>query len=244
MPAPATRRSRLVSHPGRRALAPILREETHCDDPRATETIGIVAYVDDEPAGWCAVDVRSVYGRVRGSPVPWLGRDEDKDDESVWAIPCLVVRKGFRGQGLTYPLVAAAVEHARARGAAAIEGYPLLTGGRQVIWDEMSVGAVGPFLAAGFTRGVAPDEAARRHAARVVTERCDRRTAADQLDRTAQLSDPALLTATRRADLARRAARPRRQRRPLKALPQFGYCPVSKRRIPAARHPSTERTFA
>lgn len=131
--------------------AAILREETHCDDPRATETIGIVAYVDDEPAGWCAIDVRGVYGRVRGSPVPWLGRDEDKDDDSVWAIPCLVVRKGYRGQGLTYPLVAAAVEHARARGAAAIEGYPMLTGGSQVIWDEMSVGSIGPFLAAGFT---------------------------------------------------------------------------------------------
>ncbi len=130
--------------------AAILREETHCDDPRATETSGVVAYLDDEPAGWCAVDRRSVYGRVRGSPVPWAGRDEDKDDESVWAIACLVVRKGFRHQGLTYPLVAAAVEHARSRGAAAVEGYPLLTEGRQITWDELSVGPVGPFLAAGF----------------------------------------------------------------------------------------------
>ena len=128
----------------------ILREETHCGDPRATETIGIVAYVDDEPAGWCAVDVRGVYGRLRGSPVPWKDRDEDKDDESVWAIACLVVAKGHRHRGLTYPLVAAAVEHARDRGAKVIEGYPLITGGKQVIWDEMSVGPVGPFLAAGF----------------------------------------------------------------------------------------------
>ena len=40
--------------------------------------------------------------------------------------------------------------HARARGAAAIEGYPMIAGGAQVIWDEMSIGAVGPFLAAGF----------------------------------------------------------------------------------------------
>jgi GNAT superfamily N-acetyltransferase len=130
--------------------AAILREETHCDDSRATSTIGIVAYLDDEPAGWCAVDVRSVYGRVRGSPVPWKDRREDKDDDSVWAIACMVVRKGYRHQGLTYPLVAAAVEYARTRGAAAIEGYPLLTEGREVIWDELSVGPVGPFLAAGF----------------------------------------------------------------------------------------------
>ncbi|MGL4256707.1 MAG: GNAT family N-acetyltransferase, partial [Microbacterium sp.] len=66
------------------------------------------------------------------------------------AIACMIVRKGHRGRGLTYPLVAAAVEHARARGAAAVEGYPLLTGGSQVIWDELNVGAVGPFTAAGF----------------------------------------------------------------------------------------------
>ncbi len=129
----------------------ILASEVHCDDPRATETIGIVAYLDDEPVGWCAVDQRGVYGRLRGSPVPWTDRNEDKDDPTVWAIACLVVRRGFRGQGLTYPLVAAAVEHARARGAVAIEGYPLLTAGSKVIWDELSIGPLGPFIAAGFT---------------------------------------------------------------------------------------------
>src|SRR6478735_4395302 len=85
--------------------AAILRAETHCDDPRATETIGIVAYQDDEPVAWCAVDRRSVYGRLRGSPVPWKERTEDKDDDTVWAIACLVVRKGHRHEGLTYPLV-------------------------------------------------------------------------------------------------------------------------------------------
>ena len=169
VPAAAARRPRLVSHARQAERAAILREETHCDDPRATETIGIVAYVDDEPAGWCAVDVRGVYGRVRGSPVPWKDRDEDKDDESVWAIACLVVRKGFRHQGLTYPLVAAAVEHARARGAAAIEGYPLLT--------ERQAGHLGrderrgarSLPRRGVPRGVASDEAAGRDAARVIS---------------------------------------------------------------------------
>lgn len=130
--------------------AAILRAETHCGDPRPTETIGIVAYDGDEPVGWCAVDRRGVYGRLRGSPVPWEGRDEDPDDDSVWAIACLIVRRGHRGRGLTYPLVAAGVAHARERGASAIEGYPLLTGGSRITWDEMNVGAVGPFAAAGF----------------------------------------------------------------------------------------------
>ena len=38
--------------------AAILQAETHCGDPRATETIGIVAYQHDEPVAWCAVDRR------------------------------------------------------------------------------------------------------------------------------------------------------------------------------------------
>lgn len=130
--------------------AAILREETHCDDPRATETIGLVAYDGEEPVAWCAVDRRGMFGRLRGSPVPWAGRKEDPDDDTVWAIACMIVRKGHRQRGITYPLVAAAVEHARSRGAAAIEGYPLLAGTGKVIWDEMNVGPPGPFVAAGF----------------------------------------------------------------------------------------------
>ena len=131
--------------------AALFRAETHCGDPRATETIGVVGYLDDEPVAWCAVDRRSDYGRVRGSPVPWKGRHEDKDDDTVWAIPCMVVRRGFRGRGFTRQLVRAAVEHARERGAEAIEGYPMLTEGREVTWDEFRVGPVSAFAAAGFS---------------------------------------------------------------------------------------------
>lgn len=117
--------------------------------PSATDTVGGVASLDDEPMGWCAVDRRGVYGRLRGSPVPWVGRVEDKDDDSVWAIPCLVARKGYRGRGITDAPVAAAVDHARRRGAAAVEGCPMLTGGARIAWDEMSVGAIGPSASAG-----------------------------------------------------------------------------------------------
>ena len=34
----------------------------------------------------------------------WPGRDEDKDDDGVWAVTCFCVRKGYRGRGVTYPL--------------------------------------------------------------------------------------------------------------------------------------------
>lgn len=140
--------------------AAVLREAVGCDEPtldrKPARTAGIVAYVEGEPAGWAAVDARSAFRRLRGSLVPWAGRHEDKDDDTVWAIACLVVRRGFRGTGLTYPLVAAAVEHARVRGASAVEGYPLITGGAPIIWDELNVGPVGPFNAAGFTQVTHP----------------------------------------------------------------------------------------
>ena len=113
---------------------------------------GIVAYLGDEPIGWCAVDRRPGYRRYgKRSGIPWTGRTENVDDESVWAAVCFVVRKDHRGRGLTYALVRGAVEQARSFGADAIEGYPMIVApGTNVTWDEFNVGPVGAFRAAGF----------------------------------------------------------------------------------------------
>lgn len=132
--------------------AALLRAEVGCDDPGATDTTGVVALLDGEPVAWAAVDRRMEFQRVMNSPVAWQRRPgEPRDDGTVWSIACLVVRKGFRGQGLTYPLVAGAARHALASGASAVEGYPMIPDeGRTVIWDEFNVGPLGPFLDAGF----------------------------------------------------------------------------------------------
>jgi GNAT superfamily N-acetyltransferase len=128
-----------------------LREETDCGNPGADGTTGMVAYLDGEPVGWVAVEPRASYRRLRGSSVPWAGRTEDPDDPDVWAIVCFATRPGYRGQGLTRPLAKAAVEHARAHGAKAVEGYPLLPKpGQTVSWGEMNVGSRNTFVAAGF----------------------------------------------------------------------------------------------
>src|SRR6266436_6112560 len=37
----------------------MLRAQTSCGDPNAAATSGLVAYVDDEPAGWVAVEPRA-----------------------------------------------------------------------------------------------------------------------------------------------------------------------------------------
>jgi GNAT superfamily N-acetyltransferase len=104
-------------------LLEMLRRQTSCGVPDAQETSGLLAYVDGQPAGWVALEPRTAYPKLRTSRVPWSGRQEDKDDGSVWAVTCLVVRPGFRGRGLTYLLAQATIAFASSRGARALEAY-------------------------------------------------------------------------------------------------------------------------
>lgn len=129
----------------------LLREQTACGDPEAGATSGLVAYLDDEPVGWVAVEPRTAYPKLRTSRVPWSGRAEDKDDDGVWAATCFVVRKGYRGRGLMYPLARATIDFARGRGATALEAYPMITQpGKEITWGEVHVGARQVFEEAGF----------------------------------------------------------------------------------------------
>ena len=125
-----------------------LREQTDCDHPEATSTSGLVAYLNDQPVGWCAVEPRPNYpGLVRVFRVPWEGRTEDRTDVGVWAVTCLLTRAGFRRRGVSRALARAAVDFARSGGARALEGYPITTSG--VIAEELHVGTVATFAAAG-----------------------------------------------------------------------------------------------
>jgi GNAT superfamily N-acetyltransferase len=125
-----------------------LRGQAACGDPDAESTSGLVAYLDGEPVGWCAVEPRSGYaGLVRNARVPWEGRDEDRADDSVWAVTCLFTRAGHRRRGVSRALARAAVEFARERGARALEAYPITT--TDVITEELHVGTDGVFAAAG-----------------------------------------------------------------------------------------------
>lgn len=142
------------------------RRQSGCEDPGAEGTSGVVAYVDGEPAGWVAVEPRTAYPKLRTMPIPWKHRDSDRDDPGVWAVTCFVVRKGFRGRGLTYALARAALEHARANGATAVEGYGMQTEpGRTITWGELHVGARQVFEEAGFTEVTHPTK--RRFVLRV-----------------------------------------------------------------------------
>ncbi|KEO81844.1 GCN5 family acetyltransferase [Tumebacillus flagellatus] len=135
----------------------MLRAESNCGQPESSTTSGLVAYLDDQPVGWCAVEPRTAYPTLRKSRVSWDGRNEDKNDQSVWAITCFAVRKGYRRRGITYALTRAAVDFARKQGARAIEGYPMLTvPGEEIPWGELHVGSRNAFVAAAFREVTRP----------------------------------------------------------------------------------------
>jgi GNAT superfamily N-acetyltransferase len=137
---------------GPEELAFRLRTQAECGNPKSQTTSGLVAYLDGEPVGWCAVEPRTAYPRLLlKTRVPWTNRAEDKADESVWAVTCFVTRAGFRRRGISRALARAAVDFARERGARALEGYPMITvPGQEVTWGELHVGSSSVFAAAGF----------------------------------------------------------------------------------------------
>ncbi|HEV7656537.1 MAG TPA: GNAT family N-acetyltransferase [Mycobacteriales bacterium] len=132
-----------------------LREQTDCGGPGPTT--GLVAYSDGEPVGWCAVEPRAAYeGMARNSSkAAWVGRDEDRTDPGVWAVTCFLVRAPHRREGVATALAAAAVDHARKQGARALEAYPMTTT-KTALLEELHVGTLGLFTAAGFTEVVRP----------------------------------------------------------------------------------------
>lgn len=141
------------------------REQLDCGYPDAEHTAGLVGFLDESIA-WVAVEPRSHYARLRGMPIPWKGRDENRDDETVWAVTCFVIRKGHRRQGHSRTMLGHAVDHARRRGARAVEGYPMITEpGKDITWGELHVGAYKTFLAAGFREVTHPTK--RRYVVRL-----------------------------------------------------------------------------
>ncbi|RNE66803.1 GNAT family N-acetyltransferase [Cryobacterium tepidiphilum] len=127
--------------------AGMLRQQVQANDPAP----GVIAYLDGEPVGWCALEPRTHYDRLRRSTIVSGGSNEDPDDASVWAVICFVVRVGYRKRGVSGALLRGAVEQARVLGARVIEGYPVDTTVRMKAPSaELYHGTLSLFMAAGF----------------------------------------------------------------------------------------------
>lgn len=108
--------------------------------------VGVLAYEGSEVVGWAAVAPRSETNFARNRKIPHV------DDLEVWSVWCIRVRPGFRGRGISHPLLAGAVDFARSQGAPAIEGYPVDNRGEKVDITMAYVGTRSLFEAAGFQK--------------------------------------------------------------------------------------------
>ncbi len=118
------------------------------------EVPGLLAYLDGVPVGWVSVGPREAFPVLARSP-----QLKPVDDTPVWSVVCFSVARDHRRQGLSSALLQAAVDYARAQGAAIVEGYPV----REIrgAADGVSfTGVLSTFLAAGFE--VVADRGGRR----------------------------------------------------------------------------------
>jgi GNAT superfamily N-acetyltransferase len=109
------------------------------------EVPGILAYAGREPVGWCATAPREGYPVLERSRV--LKRI---DDEPVWSVTCLFVKKQHRHQGVSVQLLRAAVEYVRECGGTVVEGYPVEPKGGRMPDAFAWTGLVSAFKRAGF----------------------------------------------------------------------------------------------
>jgi len=80
---------------------------------------GLLAFDGDMAVGWCQVTPRRALPYLDG-----FRRLGPLDPRPVWSVSCFFVRRGYRRQGISAALLAAAVRFAREANAPAIEAYP------------------------------------------------------------------------------------------------------------------------
>jgi GNAT superfamily N-acetyltransferase len=114
---------------------------------RAGGPIGLLAYVDGVPAGWCAVAPRPAYPRVFSSPTL---APANPDEPGVWSVTCFFVDRKHRRAGLANALLDAAVDWAAEQGATAVEGYPVEPRDVRGHAGDFFTGTVSQFEQAGF----------------------------------------------------------------------------------------------
>ena len=104
---------------------------------------GILAYVNNNPIAWCAIEPRESYALLENSRV--LKRI---DDEKVWSVVCFFVSRKYRRKGVTEKLLEAALNHAKKNRAKIVEGYPVDSGKTPSVFAW--TGYASAFLKVGF----------------------------------------------------------------------------------------------
>jgi GNAT superfamily N-acetyltransferase len=86
---------------------------------RSGQPTGVLAYLGEDPVGWCSIAPRESYRAVLASRVLPVAGGAD-----VWSVTCFFLAPAVRRSGLLPPLLDAACSYAAASGADVIEAYP------------------------------------------------------------------------------------------------------------------------
>jgi len=86
---------------------------------KSDKPLGIIAYHNDQPIGWCAVAPREEFIRLENSRV--LQR---VDDKPVWSITCFFIARPYRRKGLSVELLKAVIKFCRKKRVKILEAYP------------------------------------------------------------------------------------------------------------------------
>ena len=109
------------------------------------EILGLLAYIDNQLIGWCAISPRGKYIRLESSKIL-----EPVDTQSVWSIPCFYIAKNYRRKGITVELLKNAIHYCKKNGAKIIEGYPLDANNKKIVDVFAYTGLFSAFQKAGF----------------------------------------------------------------------------------------------
>lgn len=115
--------------------------------------VGVLAYRDDNPAGWSRVVPRhTLPGVVDNAALRRLLKDDVHGENAAWWISCVVVLAAHRGHGIGVALLRAAAQHAREHGASVVDGHPVDVGRLKARPSPAALftGTKTMFLAAGF----------------------------------------------------------------------------------------------
>src|SRR5690606_3836483 len=88
--------------------------------------VGVLAYRDGEPIGWCSIAPRNSYIKLaRSRTMP----RKTPAETPTWTVTCFFVARPHRKQGVSRALLEGAVAYARSQGSRVVEGYPFDTAG-------------------------------------------------------------------------------------------------------------------
>jgi GNAT superfamily N-acetyltransferase len=112
----------------------------------SSEQIGIIAYLNNQPFGWCAVAPREQYVKLETARV--LKRIDNKP---VWSIVCFFLAKEYRRCGFSVELLKGVINYCKKKRVKIIEAYPIIPYSSNMPAAFAWTGFLSSFKKAGFT---------------------------------------------------------------------------------------------